>query len=55
MNVNAALGEFIPQAAFNFAVLRIWDVFIPDPNFSIPDPRTKRFRIPDSHEEFKYF
>jgi hypothetical protein len=38
-------------------------IFIPDPNFSIPDPGSKRFRIPgpkDSRsririKEFKYF
>jgi hypothetical protein len=28
-------------------------MFIPDPNFSIPDPGSKRFRIPDPHQIIK--
>jgi hypothetical protein len=27
-------------------------MFIPDPNFSIPDPGSKKFRIPDPHQRF---
>jgi|688.fasta_scaffold299286_1 hypothetical protein len=41
-----------PCELLSYAVLRIWDVFsrIPDPNFSIPDPGSKRFQIPDLHQ-----
>jgi hypothetical protein len=28
-------------------------MFISDPNFSIPDPRLKRFRIPDPDRQLK--
>jgi hypothetical protein len=30
-------------------------MFIPDPDFSIPDPGSKRFRIQISIKELKYF
>ncbi len=28
-------------------------MFIPDPNFSLPDPGSKRFRIPDPHQRIE--